>query len=70
VQPRPGGGITWARTEHVTPHGLAAVSWRLDDGYDPAGFELTVTVPPGCVAEVVLPDGTTYEAGPGVTTLG
>ena len=64
VQPRPGGGITWASASHETPHGLAAVSWTLSDG-----FEMTVTVPPGCVADVVLPDGTTHEVGPGTVTL-
>ncbi|MBI4944358.1 MAG: family 78 glycoside hydrolase catalytic domain [Actinobacteria bacterium] len=64
VRPVPGGGVTWAATEHVTPHGPAAVSWR-----DGPSFEVTVTVPPGCVADVVLPDGTTHEAGPGTTTL-
>ena len=63
VQPRPGGGITWASTEHVTPHGLAAVHWRQD-----GELELTVTVPPGCTAEVVLPSGT-RDIGPGTTTF-
>ena len=27
VAPRPGGGITSAETEHLTPHGRIAVSW-------------------------------------------
>ena len=64
VEPRPGGGITQASTEHETPHGTAAVSWRQGDT-----FELTVTVPPGCVADVVLPHGETHEIGPGVHTF-
>ncbi len=59
VRPRPGGGITRAAAEHETPHGTASVAWQLGDR-----LEVTVTVPPGCVAEVVLPDRTT-EVGPG-----
>ena len=64
VRPRPGGGVTWARASHVTPHGEAAVAWRLDED-----LEVTVTVPPGCVADVVLPDGTRCQAGPGESVL-
>ena len=58
VAPRPGGGITWAAAEHVTPHGPARVSWR-------EGGPTEVVVPPGCVAEVVLPSGATATVGPG-----
>ncbi|MFC4785641.1 family 78 glycoside hydrolase catalytic domain [Nocardioides sp. MAHUQ-72] len=61
VRPRPGGGLTWARAEHDSPHGRVAVAWRLED----EDLALEVTVPPGCSAEVVLPDGTTTTAGPG-----
>jgi alpha-L-rhamnosidase len=68
VRPRPGGGISRASAEHITPHGLAAVSWRLD--VEAGGrFEVTVTVPAGCSAEVVLPDGATHQVGPGTTIL-
>ncbi len=52
VEPRPGGGLTWAPTAHDSPHGRVAASWRW-----PTLFELSVTVPPGCTAEVVLPSG-------------
>ncbi|CUR59410.1 Alpha-L-rhamnosidase [metagenome] len=61
VRPRPGGGLTGASAEHQTPHGPAAVSWSGTG----ERLEITVTVPPGCVAELVLPDGTTTELGPG-----
>ncbi len=61
VAPRPGGGLTWARTSLDTPHGQAAVHWRLDAG------ELTVdvTVPAGCTAVLRLPglDDRTLPAG-------
>ncbi len=63
VAPRPGGGLTSATTSHETPHGVASASWALG----PA-FELTVTVPPGCAAEIVLPSGAVHEAGPGTHT--
>jgi alpha-L-rhamnosidase len=61
VRPRPGGGLTWARAEHESPHGRVAASWELTG----ARLELSVTVPPGCTAEVVLPDGGSRHAGPG-----
>ena len=60
VEPRPGGGLTWARAQHDSPHGLVAASWSLVAG----SFALEVTVPPGCSAEVVLPSGT-HQVGPG-----
>jgi alpha-L-rhamnosidase len=60
VRPYPGGGITWAEAAHESPYGRIEVRW--DQG---AEFVLTVTVPPGCTAEAVLPDGTTLSLGPG-----
>ena len=62
VQPLPGGGITRAQTQHVSPHGRIAVAWQIVGGT----FTLDVVVPPGTVAEVVMPDGTETEvAEPG-----
>jgi alpha-L-rhamnosidase len=63
VQPQPCKGLSAVRAEHVTPHGPAAVSWQRAGG----ALEVTVTVPPGCTAEVVLPGGTRHEATPGVS---
>ena len=64
VRPRPGGGVTWARAEHETPHGRAAVAWEVTaDG----ALRVEVTVPPGCAADVVLPSGETQAAGPGTS---
>ncbi|HYD10646.1 MAG TPA: alpha-L-rhamnosidase C-terminal domain-containing protein, partial [Acidimicrobiales bacterium] len=45
VAPRPGGGLTWARTSLDTRHGGVSVEWRID------ADELAV--------DVVLPDGVT-----------
>jgi alpha-L-rhamnosidase len=52
IEPRPGGGITWAQAEHDSPYGRIASAWRLDG----RTLELDVTVPPGTSAEVVLPE--------------
>ncbi|QDG90455.1 family 78 glycoside hydrolase catalytic domain [Pseudarthrobacter sp. NIBRBAC000502770] len=53
IQPRPGEGISWARTSLKTPHGEVRVEWTLDGG----AFRLEATVPAGVAADVVLPDG-------------
>jgi alpha-L-rhamnosidase len=52
IEPRPGGGITWAQAEHDSPYGRIESAWRLDGG---GTLELDVTVPPGTTAEVALP---------------
>jgi alpha-L-rhamnosidase len=54
VAPRPGGGLTWARTALETRHGRIAVEWRLDDD---GRLEIDVTLPDEVTAEVDLPDG-------------
>ena len=61
IAPRPGGGLTWARAAHLTPYGLAEVSWRRADGV----LTVDVTVPGGSVARVVLPGLEPVAAGPG-----
>jgi alpha-L-rhamnosidase len=61
VEPRPGGGITWARAEHDSPYGRIESSWRLAGD----AFELAVAVPPGTTAEVLLPDGSVRTVEPG-----
>ena len=61
VEPRPGGGLSWARTSHLTPYGLAEVSWRREHGT----MTVDITVPAGSTATVVLPDCAPVQAGPG-----
>ena len=52
VAPRPGGGLTHASAAHETPYGRAEVSWaRAADR-----LTVTVVVPPGTTATVVLPE--------------
>ncbi|WNM26675.1 family 78 glycoside hydrolase catalytic domain [Demequina capsici] len=61
VRPRPGGGLTSASASHLSPFGRISVAWTLHDG----DFRLTVDVPPGVAATVILPDGTERAAGVG-----
>lgn len=61
VAPRPGGGITHARTHHDSPHGRIEVAWRTDGGRG----EIDVTVPAGTEAELALPDGNAGRLVPG-----
>ncbi|MFH8713503.1 family 78 glycoside hydrolase catalytic domain [Streptomyces zaomyceticus] len=50
-RPRPGGGITWARTRYETPHGTASLFWETTAD----GMKAEITVPPNCTAVVELP---------------
>ncbi|KAA0120605.1 family 78 glycoside hydrolase catalytic domain [Mycolicibacterium sp. P9-22] len=61
VAPSTQTGLTYARTRHLSPAGPIDVRWQRHDGT----FELDIEVPPGTVAEVVMPDGSLAEAGPG-----
>ncbi|GLX11597.1 family 78 glycoside hydrolase catalytic domain [Microbispora sp. NBRC 16548] len=61
VAPQPGGGLTWAEARYDCPYGRITAAWRIEDDL----FSLHVTVPPGATADVVLPDGTRAQAGPG-----
>ncbi len=62
VAPLPGGGLTSARFHHDSPHGRIEASWKI--GLDHLGA-VDVTVPIGTTAELVLPDGSTFELAPG-----
>jgi alpha-L-rhamnosidase len=64
VCPRPGGGLTWTEAVHDSPFGRIESSWHVSDSV----MQLTVAVPPGSSAEVVLPDGARHEQSPGVST--
>lgn len=50
-QPRPGGGLTWARATLESPYGLVASAWRVSE----SGFHLNVTVPANARGTVRLP---------------
>ncbi len=64
VAPRPGGGLTWAEGVHDSPYGRIESAWHIEG----TTFRLTVTAPPGTVAEVALPDGSCRDQGPSTVT--
>jgi len=55
------GGLTWAEAVLDIAVGTHGALWRLDGDE----LVLSVTVPPGTSAEVVLPDGRVVAVGPG-----
>jgi alpha-L-rhamnosidase len=63
IRPRPGGGLTYARTRHLTPYGLAECAWEIENGQ----FDLHVVIPPNTTALVTLPGSDTppIEVGSG-----
>jgi alpha-L-rhamnosidase len=63
VAPVPGGELEWASARIVTPYGPASSAWRRD-GND---VLLEVVVPAGSTAEVLLPDGSRFEAASGTS---
>lgn len=65
VQPRPGGGIRWARGSYHSIRGPIEVDWRLEGGE----FILNVRVPANTRATVVMPGGGTQVIEAGRYTL-
>ncbi|HEY5821624.1 MAG TPA: family 78 glycoside hydrolase catalytic domain [Propionibacteriaceae bacterium] len=65
IAPRPGGGLTWAKTSLRTPHGTISVAWEVVDG----GLVVDVELPEGVTAELELPgaDRETLSGGQSVT---
>lgn len=61
IRPLPGGGITWAEADFDSPYGRISVHWSIEDGR----FQLSTTIPAATHATVTLPDGQTFEVGPG-----
>ncbi|KAG9503248.1 hypothetical protein J7337_006091 [Fusarium musae] len=54
VDPCVGGGITAAKTSHLTPHGRVSVSWKVADEGE---VQMNVFVPPFTEMEVVFGNG-------------
>jgi alpha-L-rhamnosidase len=61
VAPRPGGGITSARTHHDSPHGRIELAWSRNGGRG----QLDLTVPDGTHADIAVPGRGPAELGPG-----
>ncbi|MEA4906347.1 MAG: family 78 glycoside hydrolase catalytic domain [Anaerolineaceae bacterium] len=51
IQPLINNRITWVKTKHMTPYGLAECSWSLDKDQ----FKIMVTIPANTSATLVLP---------------
>ncbi len=61
-RPQPGGGLTSASAKHITPYGLAQISWTITG----QNIFLEVVIPANTTATVVLPgDGKRLELGSG-----
>ncbi|MGH3486869.1 MAG: family 78 glycoside hydrolase catalytic domain, partial [Actinopolymorphaceae bacterium] len=64
IAPRPGGGLTWAKTSLDTPHGTVRVSWRTGDG----GLTVETELPAGVTGVLSLGGGPDIELGAGSHT--
>lgn len=51
IKPIPGGGLTYAAARHVTPYGVAACAWQIEDGV----ITVAVEIPANTSASVELP---------------
>jgi alpha-L-rhamnosidase len=63
IEPHPGGGLTFARSRHRTPYGIAESSWQING----ENIEVAVVVPANVTATVTLPGSDTLpiEVGSG-----
>lgn len=52
VKPRPGGTVTKASTQHLSPYGMIACSWEIVKDK----LHVSVEIPPNCSATVDLGD--------------
>jgi alpha-L-rhamnosidase len=62
LQPRPGGGLSYARAIFQSPYGLVLSHWTKEDG----SFIWDVTIPPNATATAYIPawpDSRILEAG-------
>src|SRR5690349_7061026 len=64
-QPRPGGGLTFAKASVQSMYGRVAVGWNIAAGK----MTLTVEVPPTTTASVMLPESTLQGVSEGGKTL-
>lgn len=65
IRPTPGGSLTSARAEYLSPYGLVTSAWTLESG---AGV-LEVALPANTTAAVTAPGLESQELGPGRHTI-
>ena len=51
VAPKPGGGVTWAKSEYASIRGRIACSWKIEGDT----FRLDAVIPPNTSATICLP---------------
>ncbi len=51
IDPRPGGGLTWAKGSYESVRGHISSEWKIENGF----FSLDVVVPPNTSATIYLP---------------
>ena len=63
IQPRPGGGMTYARAKHHSPYGMIECQWSLSGNE----MQIKIQIPANTRATVVLPgsSGQAFEVGSG-----
>ncbi|HMF31048.1 MAG TPA: family 78 glycoside hydrolase catalytic domain, partial [Candidatus Lokiarchaeia archaeon] len=54
INPRPGGGISWCKSQVTSLYGEIRSEWHLESG----GLDVQVTIPPNSTAEIVIPKTT------------
>ena len=64
IAPRPGGSFTRAGAKYNSVFGMAESGWEKTE----TGWRFRVTVPAGCTAKVVLPDGSAREQEAGTAS--
>jgi alpha-L-rhamnosidase len=55
VKPQPGGSITHASVQHLSPYGMISCKWEIVDGVE---IDVELQIPPNCTARIELPGWT------------
>ena len=73
IAPKPGGHFTYASAKYDSIYGTVESKWEIAGDIPESSDRkvvYTITVPAGCTASVILPDGRTDTAGPGKHVYG
>lgn len=65
IAPRPGGRFTFANAEYKSVFGLVKSGWKKTEN----GWSCEISIPPGCTADLRLPDGTRKTLAAGTHTF-
>ena len=61
VQPVLGGGLTWARSNVLTPYGQVSSGWKIENGQ----FTIEVQVPMDTTCKLTMPNGEAHDLASG-----